>query len=77
MPKLLNETKHYRAAVRIRELANTLPPGESLPVASELTRRLGISLVRRRSDLPAAGKAALPDRGTVRAGIGPDQHGPA
>lgn len=43
MPKLLNETKHYRAAVRIRELANTLPPGESLPVASELTRRLGIS----------------------------------
>lgn len=43
MPKLLNETKHYRAAAQIRQLANTLPPGESLPVASELTRRLGIS----------------------------------
>lgn len=29
MPKLLNETKHYRAAARIRELANTLPPAKA------------------------------------------------
>lgn len=43
MPRVLTETKHFQAAAQIRELANTLPPGESLPVASELMETLDIS----------------------------------
>lgn len=30
MPKLLTETKHFQAASQIRELVNTLSPGEVL-----------------------------------------------
>jgi len=43
MPKLLTETKHFQAASQIRELVNTLSPGEVLPVASELMETLNIS----------------------------------
>ena len=43
MPRVLTETKHYQAAAQIRELVNTLSPGESLPVASELMETLDIS----------------------------------
>jgi len=43
MPKVLNETKHYQAAARIRALANRLNSGESLPVADELMTTLDIS----------------------------------
>ncbi len=43
MPKVLNETKHFQAAVRIRELVNTLKAGESLPVAGDLVGALNIS----------------------------------
>lgn len=43
MPKVLNETKHYHAAVRIRALVNSMEAGASLPVASDLMRTLDIS----------------------------------
>lgn len=43
MPRILTKTKHFQAAAQIRELVNTLPPGENLPVASELMEKLDIS----------------------------------
>ena len=43
MPRVLCKTKHFQVAVKIREIANTLPPGAPLPVASELTERLSVS----------------------------------
>ncbi len=43
MPKVLTETKHFQAAAGIRALINTMAPGESLPVASELTRSFDLS----------------------------------
>ncbi len=43
MPKALIATKHFQATAEIRALINTLAPGESLPVASELTRTFQLS----------------------------------
>ncbi|MEI3038247.1 MAG: substrate-binding domain-containing protein [Victivallales bacterium] len=43
MPRQLNKTKHFQAAVHLREWINTLSPGEILPVVSELTVRFGVS----------------------------------
>lgn len=43
MPRVLTETKHFQAAAQIRKLVNTLAPGESLPVASELMATLDLS----------------------------------
>ena len=43
MPRVLNETKHFQAAVQLREWINTLAPGEILPVVSELMTRFNLS----------------------------------
>lgn len=87
MPKLLTETKHFQAASQIRELVNTLSPGEVLPVASELMETLNIShgtAMRALKVLADEGVIVRP-MGKLRyriaerfePGFGPDQHGPA
>ncbi len=43
MPRVLTETKHYQAALRLRDYVNTLTPGEILPVTKDLSERLEAS----------------------------------
>ncbi|MFA6815659.1 MAG: substrate-binding domain-containing protein [Lentisphaeria bacterium] len=43
MPKILTETKHYQAAVQLRNYINTLTPGDVLPITKVLIAKFGFS----------------------------------